>query len=99
MDPWLQFLVRVWVTAAAVMAWMYAASRLLSRSSRRLLKIIIITMITNVTVNTVLLFCYYLIPEGSDRAVPDLAAELGRALLDGQLRARRHARGQRQVSL
>ena len=22
MDPWLQFLVRVWVTAAAVMAWM-----------------------------------------------------------------------------
>ena len=53
MDPWLQFLVRVWVTAAAVMAWMYAASRLLSRSSRRLLKMVsIITMITDVTVNS-----------------------------------------------
>ena len=32
MDPWLQFLVRVWVTAAAVMAWIKAASLLLSLS-------------------------------------------------------------------
>ena len=31
-EPWLQFLVRVWVTAAAVMAWMKAASLLLSLS-------------------------------------------------------------------
>ena len=54
--------------------------------------VIIITMIFLIAV-------FYCLPEGSDWAVPDLAAELGRALLDGQLRARRHARGQRQVSL
>ena len=32
MVPWLQFLVMVWVTAAAVMAWMKADSLLLSLS-------------------------------------------------------------------
>ena len=32
MVPWLQFLVMVWVTAAAVMAWIKAASLLLSLS-------------------------------------------------------------------